>query len=89
MSRPSVPHYCPNCHKWLLFSPAPADDAPMVGTAKASAITGISERTLRKWCVEGGIPSAERQGGYQTKWILPRAWCLEYVERRRREQGSN
>lgn len=86
MSRPSVPHYCPNCHQRVLLSPEAADDAPMVGTAEGAQIAGVAQRTLSKWCLEGAIPGAWREGGYQARWEVPRAWCEEYAENRLRDQ---
>lgn len=89
MSRPSVPHYCPECHARVLLSLDPADDAPMVGTAEGARIAGMAQRTLSRMCFKGVVPGAEFGGGYQSRWEVPRAWCEEWAERRRKEQLEN
>lgn len=57
------------------------EEAEMISVSEAAALTGISDRTLRRMCVAGDIPGVQLIGKTH---VIPRYWaenCAEAVSR--------
>lgn len=57
------------------------EEAEMISVSEAAALTGISDRTLRRMCVAGDIPGVQLVGKTH---VIPRYWaenCAEAVNR--------
>ena len=57
------------------------EEAEMISVSAAAALTGISDRTLRRMCVAGDIPGVQLVGKTH---VIPRYWaknCAEAVNR--------
>lgn len=47
-----------------------AEDTPLVRTAEAARVLGVSSETLRRWSRAGKVRAAQRTLGGQDRWDL-------------------
>ncbi len=50
--------------------PVMAEDRPLVRTAEAARVLGVSSETLRRWSRAGKVKPAQRTLGGQDRWDL-------------------